>query len=131
MRRNAPLVRVRTSRFWTLAWGWDCLRASSTAWAARRWPAPTEAERIIICIFDWRFSICDLRNASKVIILRMAEMFDGVVIHAQGLGKKYGQIVAVEALELEVRKGEVFGFLGPNGAGKTTTIKMLMGILAP
>ena len=56
---------------------------------------------------------------------------DGVVICAQELGKRYGHVVAVEGLDLEVRKGEVFGFLGPNGAGKTTTIKMLMGMLTP
>src|SRR6267154_2014308 len=61
----------------------------------------------------------------------MAEMLDGVVIRASRLGKKYGPVLAVEGLELEVRRGEVFGFLGPNGAGKTTTIKMLMGMLAP
>src|SRR2546423_5026500 len=53
------------------------------------------------------------------------------VIMTTNLGKKYGQVLAVDGLELEVRKGEVFGFLGPNGAGKTTTIKMLMGMLAP
>src|SRR5881227_2689649 len=61
----------------------------------------------------------------------MAEMSNGTVISARGLGKKYGQVVAVDGLELQVKRGEVFGFLGPNGAGKTTTIKMLMGMLAP
>jgi ABC-2 type transport system ATP-binding protein len=61
----------------------------------------------------------------------MEEMLNGVVIRVAGLGKKYGQVLAVEGLDLEVKRGEVFGFLGPNGAGKTTTIKMLMGMLAP
>ena len=61
----------------------------------------------------------------------MAEMSNGVVIRAAALGKKYGPVVAVDGLDLEVKRGEVFGFLGPNGAGKTTTIKMLMGMLAP
>jgi ABC-2 type transport system ATP-binding protein len=41
------------------------------------------------------------------------------------------RVTAVEALNLEVRRGEVFGFLGPNGAGKTTTLKMLMGLIYP
>ncbi|MFH1638837.1 MAG: ABC transporter ATP-binding protein [Chloroflexota bacterium] len=45
------------------------------------------------------------------------------------LTKRYGQILAVDHITFEVRKGEFFGFLGPNGAGKTTTIRMLTGII--
>ena len=45
--------------------------------------------------------------------------------------KRYGALAAVDSLNLEVPRGEVFGFLGPNGAGKTTTIRMMMGILKP
>ena len=41
------------------------------------------------------------------------------------------QVTAVDGLNLDVRRGEVFGFLGPNGAGKTTTIKILMGLIYP
>ena len=41
------------------------------------------------------------------------------------------RVTAVDGLNLEVRRGEVFGFLGPNGAGKTTTLKMLMGLIYP
>lgn len=52
-------------------------------------------------------------------------------IETRGLTKYYGDIVGLEDLDLEVRKGEVFGFLGPNGAGKTTTIRLLMGLLYP
>src|SRR5438046_10573733 len=40
-------------------------------------------------------------------------------------------VIAVDHLDLEVRKGEIFGFLGPNGAGKTTTLKILMGLIYP
>ncbi|MDN5294376.1 MAG: type transport system ATP-binding protein [Eubacteriales bacterium] len=47
------------------------------------------------------------------------------------LVRKYGDTVAVDRLNLEVNKGEIFGFLGPNGAGKTTTIKMMTGLLSP
>jgi ABC-2 type transport system ATP-binding protein len=47
------------------------------------------------------------------------------------LTKCFGQLVAVDHINLHVQKGEIFGFLGPNGAGKTTTIKMLTGLLKP
>jgi ABC-2 type transport system ATP-binding protein len=47
------------------------------------------------------------------------------------LTKRYGTFTAVDALNLEVPQGELFGFLGPNGAGKTTTLRMLAGILRP
>jgi len=50
---------------------------------------------------------------------------------AQGLTKRYGDKVAVDALDLVVRPGEFFGFLGPNGAGKSTTIRMLCGLARP
>jgi ABC-2 type transport system ATP-binding protein len=52
-------------------------------------------------------------------------------IRAEGLTKRFGDVVAVDHLDLEVPSGEIFGFLGPNGAGKTTTIKLLLGLLRP
>ena len=52
-------------------------------------------------------------------------------IHTAGLHKRFGDLVAVESLDLDVRRGEVFGLLGPNGSGKTTTIRMLCGLLPP
>jgi len=54
-----------------------------------------------------------------------------VAILVQELVKRYGGRPAVDAINLAVRPGEIFGFLGPNGAGKTTTIKMLAGLLTP
>jgi ABC-2 type transport system ATP-binding protein len=48
-----------------------------------------------------------------------------------GLVKRYGSVIAVNALDLLVQRGECFGLLGPNGAGKTTTIEILEGLLAP
>ena len=55
-----------------------------------------------------------------------------LVVETQDLGKRYGErIVAVDGLNLEVRRGEVYGFLGPNGAGKTTTLRMLLGLIRP
>jgi ABC-2 type transport system ATP-binding protein len=53
------------------------------------------------------------------------------VIETHALTKRYGPIVAVDALDLRVRRGEVYGFLGPNGAGKTTTLRMLLGLVRP
>jgi ABC-2 type transport system ATP-binding protein len=54
-----------------------------------------------------------------------------IALRVSGLTKRFGDLVAVDGLSLEVRRGEVFGFLGPNGAGKTTTIKMMCGLLRP
>jgi len=54
-----------------------------------------------------------------------------VVLQATGLTKRYGDLVAVNDLSLDVREGEVFGLLGPNGAGKTTSINMMCGLLRP
>lgn len=50
------------------------------------------------------------------------------VILVNGLSKRYGDIVAVDDISLEVRRGEIFGIVGPNGAGKTTTVEMLQGL---
>ena len=49
----------------------------------------------------------------------------------EGLGKAFGALVAVDGLNMAVRRGEIFGLLGPNGSGKTTTIRMLCGLLLP
>ncbi len=53
------------------------------------------------------------------------------VIEARGLMRRFGNLVAVADLDLDVYRGEVFGFLGPNGAGKSTLIRMLVGLLSP
>ena len=52
-------------------------------------------------------------------------------VSARGLVKRYGSVVAVDGIDLEVHKGETFGFLGPNGAGKSTTIGMLCTLIQP
>ena len=53
------------------------------------------------------------------------------VIKTEGLTKRYGETLALDALALPVAAGEVYGFLGPNGAGKTTTIRLLLGLHRP
>ena len=57
-------------------------------------------------------------------------MSDPVVL-TEGLTKRFGETLAVDALDLVVPRGSVFGFLGPNGAGKTTTIRLLLDLLRP
>ena len=52
-----------------------------------------------------------------------------LAVHVQGLVKRYGATVAVDGIDLQVRRGECFGLLGPNGAGKTTTVEVLEGLL--
>lgn len=54
-----------------------------------------------------------------------------LAIETRGLSKRFGQVVAVDRLDLAIRQGEIFGFLGPNGAGKSTTLRMLCAILRP
>src|SRR5512146_2537570 len=53
------------------------------------------------------------------------------MIRLTNLTKRYGAFTAVDGIDLEVPRGELFGFLGPNGAGKTTTLRMIAGILRP
>ena len=53
------------------------------------------------------------------------------MIVAKGLTKRFGDVLAVDNLDMDVRPGEIFGFLGPNGAGKTTTIRMLSALISP
>jgi ABC-2 type transport system ATP-binding protein len=56
---------------------------------------------------------------------------DVLAISTDGLTRRFGELAAVENVNLRVAAGQFFGFLGPNGAGKSTTIKMLTGLLAP
>ena len=52
-------------------------------------------------------------------------------IRTEGLTKRFGRLVAVDDVALEVHEGDLFGFLGPNGSGKTTTTELLLGLLFP
>src|SRR5215469_3462436 len=56
---------------------------------------------------------------------------DGIAIRTEHLTRRFGNLTAVDSVDLRVNSGQFFGFLGPNGAGKSTTIKMLTGLLAP
>jgi ABC-2 type transport system ATP-binding protein len=69
----------------------------------------------IACLMDWR----------------QEAAMDEIVVECHELTRRYGDFVAVDSLNLTVRRGEIFGLLGPNGAGKTTTILMLLGLTEP
>lgn len=58
-------------------------------------------------------------------------MNDTTTIRARGLTKDFGRLRAVDQLDLDVPRGQIYGFLGPNGSGKSTTIRMLCGLLTP
>ena len=58
-------------------------------------------------------------------------MASNLAIIAKNLTKRFGEFVAVDGVDFEVRRGEIFGFLGPNGSGKTTTIRMMLGLMSP
>jgi ABC-2 type transport system ATP-binding protein len=62
---------------------------------------------------------------------REARSETDAIVRLEGLTRRYGDLVAVDDLSLEIRRGEILGLLGPNGAGKTTTINMLCGLLKP
>ena len=52
-------------------------------------------------------------------------------IQVQGLTKSYGNVQALRGIDLQIKRGEIFGFLGPNGAGKTTTIRCMLDMIRP
>ena len=56
---------------------------------------------------------------------------DDIIVSAHGLVKRFGKFTAVDGIDLDIRRGEIFGFLGPNGAGKTTTMRMVTTLTPP
>src|SRR3546814_12128267 len=92
-------------------------------------------------ISDWSSDVCssDLRFAGAGGVCRRASTVSDrarqpgtdLAIRARGLSKHFGDLVAVDKVDLSVPKACVYGFLGPNGSGKSTTIRMLCGLLPP
>ena len=62
---------------------------------------------------------------------QVTALTDDPVVRVRGLVKRYGDLVAVDGIDFDVARGEVFALLGPNGAGKTTTVEILEGLRAP
>src|SRR5205823_12564894 len=59
------------------------------------------------------------------------EVTEKLPVRARGPVKRYGDLVAVDHVDLNIERGDVFGYLGPNGAGKTTSLRMLLGLIRP
>src|SRR5580658_8589712 len=75
-----------------------------------------------------------IRGSQRKVLTMLASEFSmnaASTIRTQGLTRRFGELLAVDGVNLQVAPGQFFGFLGPNGAGKSTTIKMLTGLLAP
>src|SRR6267154_784043 len=94
-------------------------RSAPTAAANRRRPTSASPSRP---------RPCGASSASAGGSQKMADNVADNVIEARGLLKLYGTERAVDAIDLDIRRGEIFGLLGPNGAGKTTAILMMLGL---
>ncbi len=106
-------------------------RAASVAGDAERPGVPVEPR------FEDGFMVVLRQVAAEepVPVITLARPISGasgeVVVEVRDLVKRFGAFTAVDRVQFEVRRGEIFGLLGPNGAGKTTTFRMLCGLLAP
>src|SRR5262245_10539478 len=90
------------------------------------WESPSSPSRSWCCWGRWPASAGDDRTMPESPMPESA--MSDTVISARGLLKLYGAQRAVNGIDLDIRRGEIFGLLGPNGAGKTTTILMMLGL---
>lgn len=72
-----------------------------------------------------------MTTSAMTVMPQVLKQTGEIILRTTGLTKRFGTLVAVKDLNLELRRGEVFGFLGPNGAGKSTTVGMILGLVAP
>jgi ABC-2 type transport system ATP-binding protein len=89
-------------------------------------PGPTRYREVLLT--SWAVTVALATRVKHVAGIKVTSMFE---IETKNLTKSFGNLVAVKNLNLQIRKGTIFGFLGPNGAGKSTTVKMLTGLLRP
>jgi ABC-2 type transport system ATP-binding protein len=71
------------------------------------------------------------KNWDYIAHLFISKILKETVLSAQGLQKRYGKLLAVNNVSIQIEKGSVFGLLGPNGSGKSTTLGMVLGVLTP
>src|SRR6266850_1217754 len=102
---------------------------------ALRRTLPSPPDRSPIAGSQWMCSQKRRRTRVRVLLLifelGQEDTMPEIAIQTHKLTRTFGNLTAVEAIDLQVAAGQFFGFLGPNGAGKSTTIKMLTGLLAP
>lgn len=72
-----------------------------------------------------------INSQTTPVIDPVATKTGDVILRTTALTKRFGTLEAVKDLNIEIRRGEIFGFLGPNGAGKSTTVGMILGLIAP
>ena len=95
----------------------------------------SQAGYAIMCTVENKTGYADKRHIIKTVytrtdlIRRQNDMAENIV-KIKSLVKRYGELIALDHLDLEIKQGEVFGLLGPNGSGKTTTINCLLSLLA-
>jgi ABC-2 type transport system ATP-binding protein len=70
-------------------------------------------------------------SQATTVINPVATKAGDVILRTTALTKRFGKLEAIKDLNIEIRRGEIFGFLGPNGAGKSTTVGMILGLVAP
>ena len=108
------------------SWLWSCGRATMSSPRKRRYCFRKRA-----ALFDDRRAGDCRQFVDRANRESSESMNDSLAIQTQALTKSYGKVQALRGVDLEVKRGEVFGFLGPNGSGKTTTIRCLLDLIRP
>lgn len=95
-------------------------------------PVPTDADDVTdVADRGTTAAPAAKKRAPRTAAPKQPQTLQPVVLAASGLVKRYGQTLAVDEVDLEIRQGSIFGVVGPNGAGKTTTLSMITGLLRP
>ena len=82
-------------------------------------------------VHQYECHVLDGERLEGSVAVSVAEQMAEYAIELEGVSKRYKEVLAVDSLDLHVRRGEIYGFLGRNRAGKTTTIRMILGLIRP